>query len=308
MLDKLREAISSTTASLKKRLEDIIVYKDVTEADLEEPLQDLVFSLAEADVAFEVAEKIAGSIKGSLIGSRIRRGEDLGKVVREALYKSLLEVLSRPGRIDLASMALNRCGSSRPLVVVFFGVNGVGKTTTIAKVAYMLKEVGAKPVLAAADTFRAGAQEQLKKHAERLGLPFIGGSYGRDPASVALDAINYASSRGLCSVLVDTAGRMHIDSDLMDELRKIVRVSRTDLKLLVVDALTGTDAVEQAVRFNEAIGIDGVIVTKVDADVKGGTVISVTAAIGKPVIYLGVGQSYSDLEAFDPQKFLSRIL
>ena len=307
-MEKLREAVSTAATSLRKRLEDAIVYKDISESDLEEPLEELVFSLAEADVALEVAEKIAESVKSSLLGSKIRRGEDLGRVVRKVLHKSLLDVLTRPGHVDLISMALERCESARPLVVVFFGINGVGKTTTIAKIAYLLKEKGAKTVLAAADTFRAGAQEQLRIHAERLGLPFIGGSYGRDPASVALDAVNYASSRGLCGVLVDTAGRMHVDYDLMDELRKIVRVSKPDLKLLVVDALTGNDAVEQAVRFDKAIGIDGVIVTKVDADVKGGTVISVAATIEKPILYLGVGQSYSDLEVFDPSRFLSRIL
>jgi len=308
MLEKLREALSATAGSLRKRLEEVVVYRDLTEKDLDEPLEDLVFSLAEADVALEVAERIASSTKKALVGSRVRRGEDVELVVRKALYESIVRLLSTPGRVDVRSLALERCGSQRPLVIVFFGINGVGKTTTIAKIAYMLKREGARPVVAAADTFRAGAQEQLRAHADRLGVPFIGGKYGRDPASVALDAINYASSRGMCSVLVDTAGRMHIDADLMEELRKIVRVSRPDLRLLVVDALTGNDAVEQAVRFNEAIGIDGVIVTKIDADAKGGTVVSIAATIGKPILYLGTGQSYEDLEEFDPQKFVSRIL
>ncbi|WP_131160646.1 signal recognition particle-docking protein FtsY, partial [Aeropyrum pernix] len=275
--------------------------------DLEPVLDDILIDLVESDVALEAAESIVAGVKEGLTGYRVRRGEPVEKVVRDALRKALLTLLDPGPRPDLAAEARRRCGG-RPLVILFLGVNGTGKTTTIAKVAYMLRKAGVTPVIAAADTFRAGAQEQLAVHAEKLGVPIVRGRYGGDPASVAYDAVKHAESRGFCAVLVDTAGRMHVDSNLVEELRKIVRVVKPDYKILVVDSLTGNDAVEQARLFDEAVGVDGVIVTKVDADPKGGTLVSVAHAIRKPILYLGTGQRYEDLRPFDPQKIVDQLL
>lgn len=297
------ELLRSTISNLV----DKIKYRSLSEEELDRILNDTLLDLVSADVAYEVAEHLVTSVKRSLVGLKVERGSRVDQIVVDTLRKKLLELLNR-GQFDLVSLAKSKCLKGDPYVIVFFGVNGVGKTTTIAKIAYLFKRSGFTPILAAADTFRAGAQEQLEVHASRLSVPLIKGRYGADPASVAHDAIEYAKSRGFCVVLVDTAGRMHVDSDLMNEMKKIVRVAKPDLRVLVVDALTGSDAVEQARRFNEEIGIDAIIVAKVDADVKGGSIISVVAATGKPVIYLGVGQSYEDLEVFNPVDYVNTIL
>jgi len=307
LLGRVRDALRKATETIKRSVGEQVAYKTLGEADVDPVLDELLIDLVEADVAYETAERIVKGLRERLVGAKVRRGEDVGKLVRAALRDTLNSILgvSAP---DIVSLAREACKRGRPLVVLFLGVNGVGKTTTIAKVAKLLKDHGLTPVIAAADTFRAGAQEQLAAHAEKLGVPIVRGRYGADPASVAFDAVNYAKARGFCVVLVDTAGRMHVDSDLMAELRKIVRVVQPDLKILVVDSLTGNDAVEQARRFNEAVGIDAVIVTKVDADVKGGTVVSVADATGKPVAFLGVGQGYDDLQRFNPKEIIDRLL
>ncbi|HID41194.1 MAG TPA: signal recognition particle-docking protein FtsY, partial [Pyrodictium sp.] len=275
---------------------EVVATKEIKEEELEPILEELVISLAESDVAFEVAEEIAAKLREKLVGSKVPRFSDLRSHVVKTLEEVIVEVLSRGyKRLDLVAEASRR-SQEKPLRIVFFGVNGVGKTTTIAKFAYMFRSRGVTPVIAAADTFRAGAQEQLRKHAEKLGVPFIGGRYGADPAAVVYDAIEYARARGYRVVLIDTAGRLHTDRDLMEELRKITRVAKPDYRALVVDALTGNDAVEQARFFDETVGIDFIVMTKVDADVKGGTALSVAAVTGKPILFMGVGQSYEDLE------------
>ena len=308
MFGKLREALSRATATLASTLKEKVGTREIKAGDIEDALDDIRFYLLEAEVAFDVVEYILDRLKESLVSRRISRTARIEDLVRDALRGVLLEILDGPG-VEIVEKAKGRCKpASRPYIVVFLGVNGVGKTTTIAKLAYKARRAGLTPVLAAADTFRAGAQEQLAYHAERISVPIVGGRYGADPASVAFDAIEYARARNYCLVLVDTAGRMHTDYDLMGELRKIVTVSKPDLKVLVVDALTGNDAVEQARMFNEGVGVDGSIVTKADADVKGGVAVSVAAVTRKPIFYLGTGQDYSDLVRFDPEKFVSELL
>jgi fused signal recognition particle receptor len=305
VFDKLRKALKKTSTALKETLGEKIAYREIKESDIADVLDELLIELVEADVAYEVAESLVQHLREALVGRKVRRGEDVETIVRKALEEKILEIVGLEPP-DLVELAKEKAGD--PFVVVFLGVNGVGKTTTIAKVAYLLKRNGITPVVAAADTFRAGAQEQLAKHAERIGVPIIKGRYGSDPASIAHDAISYAKSRGLRAVLVDTAGRMHVDYDLMGELKKIVRVARPDLKILVVDALTGNDAVEQARKFHEAVGVDGFIVTKTDADVKGGTILSILHSVRKPIFYVGTGQDYDDMERFDPKKYVRQIL
>ena len=304
VFNKLKKALKKFVDNVA----EVVTTKTVSEKDLEPILEELVIGLAESDVAFEVAEEIAEKLRQRLVGAKIPRTKDLRDYVIESLREVLIEILRRGYRpLDLLGEARSR-SPENPLKIVFFGVNGVGKTTTIAKFAYMFKQGGVTPVIVAADTFRAGAQEQLRRHAEKLGVPFIGGRYGADPASVVYDGIEYARARGYRVVLADTAGRMHTDADLMEELRKIVRVAKPDYKALVVDALTGNDAVDQARFFDEAVGIDFIILTKVDADVKGGTAISVAAVTGKPILYMGTGQGYEDLEPFDPERYVDRLL
>ncbi len=287
---------------------DKVSTKELSEEELEEVLQELEIRLVENNVAFSVAEKLSNDLKEALAGRRVSRGSDIKELVISTLRDSLRQILAHQAKLDLVAEAREKCREGEPLRLVFLGVNGVGKTTTIAKVAYLYKKNGMTPLVAAADTFRAGAQEQLKIHASRLGIPIIAGRYGVDPASVAYDAIAHARARRYCVVLIDTAGRMHTDKDLVEELKKIVRVSKPHYKILVVDALTGNDAVEQARFFDQSVGVDMVILTKVDADAKGGSALSVAYEIGKPIVFLGTGQGYDDLQEFDPDWLIEKML
>ena len=307
MLEGLRRAITNLAAGVSKRIGDKVVYKQIKEDDIEDILDEFLLELVENEVAYDVAETIVRSVKDRLVGTQIRRGESIERVVKDAIKDVILDVLGEeaPG---LDSKAIDSCRPGSPYIIVFVGVNGVGKTTTIAKVAYLIKRRGYTPLLAAADTFRAGAQEQLEIHADRLAVPIIRGRYRSDPASVGYDAIEHAKAKGFCAVLIDTAGRMHVDRDLMEELRKIIRVTKPHEVILVVDALTGNDAVEQARLFDEQVGITGTIITKVDSDVKGGVTISVAAVTKKPIIYLGTGQKYEDLVKFKPREFVERLI
>jgi fused signal recognition particle receptor len=297
--------------TLKKFVESVatqITTRQVSESELEPILEELTIDLVESDVAYDAARALTDILKRRLVGTRVPRFSDTRSIVVNELIKALEELLSRNWKpLDVFEEAKHHTPHS-PMVLTFFGVNGVGKTTTIAKFAYRFKRMGVTPVIVASDTFRAGAQEQLRKHAEKLNVPFIGGRYGADPAAVAYDALEYARSRGYRVVLVDTAGRMHTDVDLMEELRKIVRVVKPKYKVLIVDALTGNDALEQASFFEEAVGVDFIVLTKVDADVKGGTAVSVAYSISKPILYVGTGQRYEDLEVFDPKRFARKIV
>jgi fused signal recognition particle receptor len=271
-------------------------------------LEDFKMNLAENDVAFPVADKIAEDLKKRLTGVQVKRMEDRKKIVEENLRQVLLEVMLTGKRIDLLECAQAKRGKKEPLVLLFVGINGTGKTTTIAKVAQFFKDKNYSVVLAASDTYRAGSIEQLDEHAKRLGLKMIKGVYGGDPAAVAYDTISHAKAHGTNVVLIDTAGRMQTNQNLMNELQKIKRVVCPDLTIFTVDSLIGNDAVTQAEEFNTCIGIDATILTKVDADVKGGSALSVTYVTQKPILFIGVGQTYKDLELFNPEKFVQMIL
>ncbi|MGC9115280.1 MAG: signal recognition particle-docking protein FtsY [Fervidicoccaceae archaeon] len=282
--------------------------REIKAEDLEEPLNSLLLELAESDVAFSTAEQIVSNLKSHLLGKRIRKEEDVSSAMMESLKELIMNFVKEPN-FDMIDSALNKCKERKePYVVVFMGVNGVGKTTSIAKVAYMAKKRGLTPLIVAGDTFRAGSQEQLEVHANRIGVPIIKAKYGSDSASVVFDAINYAKKRNICLVLVDTAGRMHIDKDLVEELKKVIRVASPDLKLLVIDSLTGNDAVEQAKKYDEEIGVDGYILTKADADTKGGSALSVAFETGKPIMFVGVGQNYEDIIPFSKNWLISLLL
>lgn len=280
-----------------------ITEKRISEADIRDVLWNLQLGLIEADVALPVAEKITADIRNALVGKSVKRTDDAEKIVRAALHKSVTEILAVDG-LDL----LAKLRAKKPFVIVFLGFNGGGKTSSIAKLGWLLKQHGISCVFAAADTWRAAAIEQLTEHGERLGITVIKHRYGADPAAVIFDAIRHATAKGIDVVLADTAGRSHANVNLMDEMQKIVRVNKPDLKILVLDALTGNDVYEQCRLFNEAVGVDGLIITKVDVYDKGGAALSAAWTIRKPLLYLGVGQGYADLQRFDAEKVVNSLI
>ncbi|MCH4814527.1 MAG: signal recognition particle-docking protein FtsY [Saccharolobus sp.] len=283
---------------------DVFRYKEIKEKDIEDFIEELRYQLLESDVSFEVTEKILEDLKENIIGKKVRRSEDLERIVKDSLKKSITEIITKNKPMNVLEEIKK---STKPYIIIFFGINGVGKTTTIAKFAYMLKKNGLSCIISASDTFRAAAQEQLEIHARNLEIPLIKGKYGGDPASVAYDAIRAAKSRGIDVVLIDTAGRMHTDTDLVNELKRVVNITRPNLKILVLDSLGGNDALEQAKYFENNVGFDLVILTKVDADVKGGVILSLAYELNKPVGYLGVGQTYDDLIPFNAEWFIQRL-
>ncbi len=276
----------------------------ISEEGFDEIFDDLEMLLLENNVALEVVDDLKKKLSGKLVGKEIKK-EDLEKEIRGELKNSLNEVLIEPDD-PLDAVGLKK-GSGKPFVILFFGINGTGKTTSIAKMADLLKRKGFSVVLAAGDTFRAASIEQISIHASKLNVPLIKHDYGSDPSAVGFDAIKYAEKHRIDVVLIDTAGRMHTKTNLLSEMEKIVRVSDPDLKIFVAESIAGNDAVEQARAFNEMIEIDGSILSKADIDEKGGTIISVSHATHKPIFYLGVGQEYKDLKLFDKQEFIDSL-
>ena len=291
----------------KSGMFSFVTKKTISEKDIEDILFELEISLLESDVAMEVAEKIINSVKEDLVGRKIRRRSDVAEFTRDALKKAISEILGVETK-DLKEMADNARKSGEPLKIMFVGINGTGKTTTIAKVATYFINEGYTPVIAAADTFRAGAIEQISHHAENIGVKIIKHKKGADPAAVAYDAVEHAKAKGKEIVLIDTAGRMQTNVNLMDEMKKIKRVVKPDLIIYVGDSLTGNDAVEQASKFDEAVGVDGIVLTKADADAKGGAALSIGYVINKPILFLGVGQSYEDIMEFKPEWMVDQLV
>ncbi len=271
--------------------------------DLEEPIWELEMALLESDLALSVSEAIVESVKNQLTGTTKRIGSNTGEIVEAALRKSILDVVSA-NTFDFDDYVKNR---QKPVHIVFVGINGTGKTTSISKMTHRLLKSGYSVVLAAGDTFRAGAIDQLGIHANRLGVKMIKHQAGADPAAVIYDAVQYAKAHKIDFVLSDTAGRMHTNMNLMAQMEKICRVSSPDLIIFVDEAVAGNDAVERAAQFNEAVPIDGSILTKIDADSKGGAAISIAYITGKPILFFGMGQGYEDLKKFDPDWFVNQL-
>jgi fused signal recognition particle receptor len=274
------------------------------EARLEDVLDDLEIALLESDVALPVVERLRRDLKKQLAGRKLRWGVEVEEAVKGTLESSVRAILTRPP-LDLA--ATIRAHQPKPFVILFVGVNGTGKTTTVAKLAGALRDQGLGVAIAAGDTFRAGAIEQLLVHGERLGIKVVRQQEGSDPAAVAFDAVQHARARALDVVLVDTAGRQHTNENLVEEAKKIRRVVAPQMTLFVGDALSGNDVVEQAVKFQDSLGVDGLVLTKLDADVKGGAALSTTFVTKKPILFMGVGQGYSDLRVFDPEWMVHRL-
>ncbi len=323
MFGKLREKLKSFVKKVEENVEeeekkvekakpekkpglfDRLLQVEIKEKDVERALEDLEIELLEADVALEVVDELRENIKKKLVGKKVKIGTNKAKIIEEAVKEAVLEVLTPPRKIDLLEEI--RAKKEKPYVIVFVGFNGSGKTTTIAKLAHWLKKNGLSVVIAASDTFRAGAIEQIEEHAKRIGVKVIKHDYGADPAAVAYDAIQHAKARGIDVVLVDTAGRNELNRNLMDEMKKIVRVTKPDLVIFVGDSLAGNSIIDQARQFNEAVRIDGVILTKLDADSRGGAALSISHAIGAPILFVGVGQGYDDLRPFDEKWFVNLI-
>ena len=274
---------------------------------LDSMLEELEEDLLTSDMAQGAAEEVVSTLKANLIGTRLSGVKKLEIVLEEALRHTLLKLLES-GYWDFDKTVDAFLEEDSPVVIMVVGVNGTGKTTTTAKIAHQLSEQGKSVVLAAADTFRAGAIDQLATHAERIGVRCIRSQRGGDAAAVSRDAVDSAKARGEDIVIIDTAGRMQNKTNLMEELRKVHRVTQPHLVLFVADALAGNDAVTQAVEFQRMLSFDGAVLCKLDTDAKGGAALSISHATGRPIVLAGIGQGYEDLIPFDPEWLLDSIL
>ncbi|MGN6351160.1 MAG: signal recognition particle-docking protein FtsY [Candidatus Nitrosocosmicus sp.] len=300
MFDKLKKAFSNAARSISQ--------KELSEKDFDKNLFDLQIALLESDVSQEVIDDLFKQIKNNLIGTKIQKNETSEQIITSTLKNNFMQILSKTGTIDLPGLIQEKKQrKGGPFVIVFLGINGTGKTTTVSKVANMLKKFGFSVVIAAADTHRAGAIEQITEHAERLSIKIISQRYGADPSAVSRDALEYAKKHYVDVVLIDTAGRMQTAKNLMYEIGKIVKVIKPDIKLFVGDSLSGNDTINQAREFFSFTEFDGAILTKADADAKGGAAISISFITSKPILYLGMGQGYDDLVLFDKEKFVNAI-
>ncbi|EMA60047.1 signal recognition particle-docking protein FtsY [Halorubrum kocurii] len=276
----------------------------IEEEDLEQPLWDLEMALLESDVEMSVAERILDTVREKMLGESRKQVETTGELVESALHDALLDVIA-VGQFDFKERIAE---ADKPVTIVFTGVNGVGKTTSIAKLSEWLADRGYSSVMANGDTYRAGANEQIQEHADRLDRELISHDQGGDPAAVIYDGVEYAEAHDIDVVLGDTAGRLHTSDDLMAQLEKIDRVVDPDMTLFVDEAVAGQDAVNRAKEFNDAAEIDGAILTKADADSSGGAAISVAYVTGKPILFLGTGQGYDDITLFEPEELVESLL
>jgi len=296
MLEKLKNVFST------------FVKKTLTDKNLDDAINELRILLISNDVAVDTADEICRKVIDFMKGQQINRLTSIKKTLFDMLKEIITEILTPEREINIINEIEQKKTQNLPYVIVFFGINGTGKTTTIAKIVNYLKNHNITSVAAAADTFRAGAIEQLTKHMNNVGIKVIKHEYKSDPASVAWDAIEHARAKNIDVVLVDTSGRQTTNRNLMMEMEKICRVANPDLKVFVGDSLAGNDVLYQAREFDKLVGIDANILTKIDANAKGGAALSIIYETKKPVIFLGCGQDYRDLEPFDKDIFLSSIL
>ena len=277
--------------------------KKIKEDPLDEILDELEIILLEADVAYPVVEEIKKGVRENLLGKKYDRSYTLEQVVELSVKDAVRDVL-KINEFDFDQWLSEQ---KRPTVIMFVGINGTGKTTAIAKIANRIQKNGQTVVLAACDTFRAGAIEQLTIHSEKLGCKIVKQAHDADPSAVAYDAIEHAKSKRKDVVLIDTAGRMQTNNNLIEEMKKIVRIAKPDLKVFVGDSLAGNDAIEQAKVFDAAIGIDAVVLTKIDTDAKGGAALSIAHTIGKPIAFVCNGQEYEDIIVFNTEWMIDRM-
>ena len=295
--ERLKEGLRKTKESIFGQVNSI--FKHFAKVD-EEMLEELEEVLIASDLGVNVTETIIETLRDRIKEKHLTDPEE----ARRELISILEEIIGENEGLKL---------DTKPSVVFVIGVNGVGKTTSIAKMAHFLKQQGKSVALAAADTFRAAAIDQLEIWADRVGVPIIKHTEGSDPAAVVFDAANYVKSHGTDVLIVDTAGRLHVKKNLMDELAKIGRVLDRELpgcsreNLLVLDAVTGQNAINQAKEFTHAADITGIILTKLDGTAKGGVIISVKSELGIPVKFIGVGEQMDDLQPFDREQFVNAL-
>ncbi len=287
--------------SFLKKLKTTVTTKKVSEKQFEEIFWELELALLENNVAVEVIEKLKEDLKTNLVDKNIKRTE-VEKTIINTVKESIDEILSQKP-IDLIKEAKKK----KPLVICFVGINGSGKTTTIGRVAHLLQEEGLSCIMVAADTFRAAAIEQLEQWGKKTKTKVIKHDYGSDPAAVAFDGIKHAKAKNIDVVLIDTAGRLHSNKNLMDELHKIIKIATPDLKVFVGEAITGNDCVEQIKQFNSTVDLDGIILTKLDIDEKGGAALSTSFVTKKPILYVGMGQNKEDLKPFNKELMMKNL-
>lgn len=304
-LNEKMKIVEDKESRRKSRFKILKLEKEIKESDINKLENDIKISLLQSDVAFDVVNKIYEELKKDLVGKVVKINE-VEKVIIKSLKRIIYEILNQES-IDVDKIIEKNKILGKPTLILFLGFNGSGKTTTLAKFANLLKKKGFSVVIAAADTFRAASIEQLEEHAKKLNIRMIKHRYGADAAAVIYDAIEHAKANGIDVVLADTAGRSHTNVNLMEELKKICRVNKPDLKILVLDALTGNDIVNQCESFNSAVGVDGVILTKVDVYDKGGAILSAAYTLKKPILFLGVGQGYEDLKVFNSEEILNSL-
>ncbi len=288
--------------SFFESIKEKVTTKKIDEKQFDEFFWDIELGLMENNVATEVIDKIKDDLKKNLVDQPLKRG-DIEEIIRDSLKKSLDEVLS----FETTDLIKKIKESEKPFVIIFFGINGAGKTTTIAKIANLILKNKLSCLLVAGDTFRAAAIQQLEEHGKKLGLKVVRQDYGSDPTAVAFDGVKSAKAKGVDVVLIDTAGRQHSNENLMEEMRKIVRVIKPNMKIFIGESITGNDCIEQVKKFNDVVKIDGIILSKADIDEKGGTALSVSYVSGKPILYFGIGQKYDDLKEFDKDYVLKNL-
>lgn len=296
-----KEEIKPGTKSFFQKVTEKISKVKISKEEFDIYGEELEMLLLENNVALEVTEEIINNLREKIVGRELLKKE-VEEEIKDSLKETIKKILIEP--FDIVEKIKEK---KDPYVILFCGINGTGKTTTVAKIADFLKRKGVSSVIAAADTFRAASIEQIKIHGEKIGIKVISHEYGSDPAAVAFDSVNYAKKNKIQCVLIDTAGRMHTAKNLLKEIEKIAKVCNPDLKIFIGESLTGNDAIEQIRSFNWAIGIDGIILTKADVDEKGGTALSVGFVTRKPILYLGTGQEYDQIEPFDKNKFIERL-
>ncbi|MFN4336939.1 MAG: signal recognition particle-docking protein FtsY [Candidatus Nitrosocaldus sp.] len=301
MFDRLKKAFSNIVKGLSE--------KELSEADIDKVFSEIEIALLESDVAQETINHLHDMLKRELVGKRFDKGKDTEEIVKDALKDIILSIFNNAGTIDIIERVKSKKSEERePYTILFLGINGTGKTTTIAKFANLLRKNNISSVIVAGDTHRAGAIEQITEHANRLGVKVIAQRYGADPAAVGRDGLLYARAHRVDTVLIDTAGRMQTSKNLMDEMAKIVRVVKPDLKIFVGDSLAGNDTIIQAREFQRYTDFNAIILTKSDSDYKGGSALSIVHVTNRPIVYLGVGQGYDDLIPFNAREFVEQIV
>ncbi len=296
----------STVKEVAERIFKTVTERQITEDDVINIFNQVELDLLEADVAVDVIDKFKDDLKRNLVGKDVKRMH-VKEVVENSFKNSLLEVLTTP-EIDLEDIIEKKKKENKPVLFIFLGFNGSGKTTSLAKFAKWLMDRKYSVVFAAGDSFRAASIEQLEEHANKLKVKVIRHQYGADPAAVIFDAVKHAESQNVNVVLADTAGRTHTNKNLMDQLEKVCRVNKADLKILVLDSLTGNDIINQCEMYDKAVGVDALILTKADVVEKGGSILSAAYVLKKPILFLGVGQEYKNFEKYDPKKIVEKLL